>query len=54
MPSGRWLAFAKSRSLMALISFVCVRGLVLTLGEIDSDFPNYLTATKLVGDGRST
>lgn len=40
--------------LMALITFECVRGLVPAWSRIDTDFPNYLTAAKIVADGRDS
>ncbi len=39
--------------LIALAAFACVRGVVPALSRIDTDFPNYLTAAKLVADGRN-
>jgi hypothetical protein len=36
-----------------LVSFVCWRGLVPALSRVDTDFPNYLTAAKVVVDQRS-
>ena len=38
--------------LLALVGFECVRGLMPALSRIDTDFPNYLTAAKIVADGR--
>lgn len=40
--------------LIALLAFECVRGLVPAWSRVDTDFPNYLTAAKIVADGRST
>src|SRR5882724_2791278 len=40
--------------LTALAIFVGVRGLVPALTKIDSDFPNYFTAAKIVIDGGAT
>src|SRR6185437_7191427 len=45
----RWLALAL---LVALIIFESMRGLLPALSRIDTDFPNYLTAAKIVADGR--
>jgi hypothetical protein len=39
--------------LVALVAFESVRGVVPALSRIDTDFPNYLTAAKIVADGRS-
>jgi hypothetical protein len=44
------LAFAL---LIALIAYECARGLVPALTRVDSDFPNYLTAAKVVAEGRN-
>jgi Glycosyltransferase family 87 len=38
--------------LMALTTFVSLRGLVPALHGIDTDFPNYFTAARIVADGR--
>ena len=46
----RLLAFAL---LIALTTFECLRGLVPALTRIDTDFPNYLTAAKIVADRRN-
>jgi len=43
----RLLAFAL---LIALIAFECVRGLAPAWSRVDTDFPNYLTAAKIVAD----
>ena len=39
--------------LIALVTFECVRGVLPALSRIDTDFPNYLTAAKIVADGRN-
>ncbi len=38
--------------LIVLITFECLRGLAPAWSRIDTDFPNYLTAAKIVADGR--
>ena len=49
-PMRRLFVFAL---LIALVTFECVRGLVPALSRVDTDFPNYLTAAKIVADGRN-
>jgi hypothetical protein len=39
--------------LIALVTFECVRGVMPALSRIDTDFPNYLTAAKIVADRRN-
>jgi hypothetical protein len=39
--------------LIALTALVCVRGIVPGLSRIDTDFPNYFTAARIVTDGRN-
>lgn len=42
-----------SALLVALVTFECLRGLVPALSRVDTDFPNYLTAAKIVADGHN-
>jgi len=35
---------------VALATFLCVRGIVPAVSRVDSDFPNYLTAARIVAD----
>ncbi len=39
--------------LVGLVGLVAVRGIVPAMSTVDSDFPNYLTAAKIVADGGS-
>src|SRR5438552_3627638 len=48
-----WTRLAAAALLVALASFVLVRGVVPALTTIDSDFPNYFAAARIVAAGGS-
>jgi hypothetical protein len=51
--ANRWKGPAAAALLIALASLVLVRGVVPALTRIDSDFPNYFTAARVVAEGGS-
>src|SRR6266404_7431273 len=40
--------------LFALAALVLIRGIIPTWSKVDTDFPNYFTAAKIVADGGQT
>lgn len=51
--ANRWKQAAAAVLLVALASFVLVRGVVPALTTVDSDFPNYFAAARIVAAGGS-
>src|SRR3954462_8047356 len=51
--ANRWKAAAAAALLIALATLVLVRGVVPALSTLDSDFPNYFTAARIVAAGGS-
>jgi hypothetical protein len=51
--ANRWKGPAAAALLVALVSLVLVRGVAPALTTIDSDFPNYFTAARIVAAGGS-
>jgi hypothetical protein len=51
--ANRWKGAAAAALLIALAGFVLVRGVVPALTTLDSDFPNYFAAARIVAAGGS-